>query len=712
MPDLARYKWTFALVGIVLLLLPFVPGVGFAAPDGARLWVSVGPINFQPGEFAKLALALFFAAYLTERRELLAAGTWKVGPFHLPEPRHLGPLFIAWGASLVVLIGQKDMGSSLLFFALFVVLLWVATERVSWLAIGAVLFAAGSFVAWNVIANVQDRVDIWLNPWQQRDGKGFQLVQSTFALAWGKLTGTGLGLGDPTRIPEVKNDFIFAAFGEELGLLGGTAMIVAYLLMVGSGLRIAIQAERTFEKLLATGLTTILGIQAFVIIGGVTRVRAAHRRHPPVRQLRRFVARWPTTCCWPSSCASPTPARSSAATSPAASPGGSGEPSAGRTRPRPGRGGRPTRRRRGRRAGVNRQIRTLGIGLMVLFVALFIQLNVVQVVRADRYDADPGNNRTVVRDFTRPRGPIVTADGAVMAESVPSSDRYRYQRRYPTGELFANVSGYFSFTLGSTQLERTAERRAQRHTPHSRAAGSREPVQRPGQHRRRRHDAADRHPAGGQAGARRPRRQRRPARPPHRRHQGAVELPELRPEPHRHPRLRGGQGGQDRSTTPTRASRCWPTATRSATCPARRSRSSPPPRRWRAASTRSTRTSRRPSSYIAAPDHQAHPQLRRPTCGGTFVEVFRRSCNTAFAEMAVNVGAPDMVATAERYGFNGAPPFDLPRPGAVGLRDRRRLREQHPARSPSPASAQGNTAGHAAADGPGRRRPWPTAARS
>ena len=171
-PDLARYKWTFALIGIVLLLLPFVPGVGFAAPDGARLWVSVGPINFQPGEFAKLALALFFAAYLTERRELLAAGTWKVGPFHLPEPRHLGPLFIAWGASLVVLIGQKDLGSSLLFFALFVVLLWVATERVSWLAIGAVLFAAGSFVAWNVIANVQDRVDVWLDPWQTARRQG------------------------------------------------------------------------------------------------------------------------------------------------------------------------------------------------------------------------------------------------------------------------------------------------------------------------------------------------------------------------------------------------------------------------------------------------------------------------------------------------------------------------------------------------------------
>ena len=289
-PDLARYKWTFAFGGIILLLLPSVPGLGFGAADGARLWVSIGPVNFQPGEFAKIALALFFAAYLTERRELLAAGTWKVGPFHLPELRHLAPLFIAWFASLVVMVSQKDLGSSLLFFALFVVLLWVATERVSWLVIGTGLFALGSFAAWSVLGNVQDRVAIWLDPWSQRDGKGFQLVQSVFALAWGKLSGTGLGLGDPTRIPAVKNDFIFAAFGEELGLLGGTAIVVAYLLMVGSGLRIAIQAERTFEKLLATGLTTIIGVQAFVIIGGVIRVVPLTGVTLPVRELRRIVA--------------------------------------------------------------------------------------------------------------------------------------------------------------------------------------------------------------------------------------------------------------------------------------------------------------------------------------------------------------------------------------------------------------------------------------
>jgi cell division protein FtsW (lipid II flippase) len=269
--DLARYKWTFAFAGVFLLLLPFVPSVGRVI-NGSRIWVGIGPVNFQPGEFAKIALALFFAAYLVEKRELLAMATWRVGPLWLPEPRHLGPVLLAWGASLVVLIGQRDLGSALLFFTLFVVMLWVATERSSYLFIGAVLFAGGAYVAWHLEDTVQSRVSVWLNPWADPLNKGFQLVQAAFALAWGGVSGTGLALGDPTRIPEVKNDFIFAAIGEELGLLGSTAIIVAYLLMIGAGLRIASRAERPFEKLLAAGLTTILGVQAFVIIAGVTRV--------------------------------------------------------------------------------------------------------------------------------------------------------------------------------------------------------------------------------------------------------------------------------------------------------------------------------------------------------------------------------------------------------------------------------------------------------
>jgi cell division protein FtsW (lipid II flippase) len=269
--DLARYKWTFAFAGLALLMLPFGPGIGKII-NGSRIWVAIGPVNFQPGEFAKIFLALFFAAYLVEKRELLAMATWRVGPLWLPEPRHLGPVVVAWALAMVVLVGQKDLGSSLLFFTLFVVMVWVATERASYLVIGAVLFATGAVISWTRLAHVQDRVSIWLDPWADSLGKGYQIVQAVFAFAWGGATGTGLGLGDPSRIPEVKNDFIFAAIGEELGLLGTTAILVAYLLMIGAGLRIAARADRPFEKLLAAGLTTIIGVQAFVIIGGVTRV--------------------------------------------------------------------------------------------------------------------------------------------------------------------------------------------------------------------------------------------------------------------------------------------------------------------------------------------------------------------------------------------------------------------------------------------------------
>ena len=269
--DLARYKWTFLFLGGGLLMLPLVPGIG-SSVGGARIWVSIGPVNFQPGEFAKILLALFFAGYLAERRELIAAGTWKVGPLHLPEPRHLLPIVLAWGFAVVVMVAEKDLGSSLLFFTLFVVMIWVATERAAFLAIGLVLFAAAAFIAWRLFAHVQTRVTIWIDPWPQYQGKGYQIIQAAFALANGGVSGTGLGLGSPTKIPEVKNDFIFAAIGEELGLLGATAILIAFILLIGAGLRTATRSERPFEKILATGLTAIIGFQAFIIIGGVIRV--------------------------------------------------------------------------------------------------------------------------------------------------------------------------------------------------------------------------------------------------------------------------------------------------------------------------------------------------------------------------------------------------------------------------------------------------------
>jgi peptidoglycan glycosyltransferase len=269
--DLERYRYTIGFIGLGLLLLPLVPGVGQTV-NGARIFVSLGPVNFQPGEFAKVALAVFFASYLAEKRELLGMATFQVGPVRMPEPKHLGPVLVAWGVSLVVMFYETDLGSSLLFFALFVVLLWVATERVTYVVISSVLFAAGSYLAWTQFGHVQARVDTWLNPWDTRLGAGFQVTESWFALAFGGLTGTGPGLGRPDRIPVVETDFIFAAIGEELGLAGATLVLVAFLLFVGSGLRTAAAAEEPFDKLLATGLTFLIGFQAFLIIAGVIRL--------------------------------------------------------------------------------------------------------------------------------------------------------------------------------------------------------------------------------------------------------------------------------------------------------------------------------------------------------------------------------------------------------------------------------------------------------
>lgn len=270
--DLERYRYTFAAVGLGLLLLPLVPGIGYDAGSGSRIWVKLGPVNFQPGEVAKVALAIFFAAYLADQRELIATSQWRLGPLRLPHPKYLGPVLVAWAVTLVVMFYQKDLGSSLLFFALFVVMLWVATQRSSFLVIGGALFAIGASFAWRAFGHVRTRVDIWLDPWKDASGSGYQIIQGLFAMASGGITGTGLGLGGETRIPAAENDFVFAVIAQELGLAGGAIVLIAYLLMVGSGLRIAQHTEIAFDKLLATGLTLLLGLQAFIIVAGVVRL--------------------------------------------------------------------------------------------------------------------------------------------------------------------------------------------------------------------------------------------------------------------------------------------------------------------------------------------------------------------------------------------------------------------------------------------------------
>jgi peptidoglycan glycosyltransferase len=269
--DLERYRYTFMLIGIVLLLLPLVPVVGYEI-HGARIWAHVGSVSFQPGEPAKIVLAIFFASYLVEKREVLGMATWPRFAQILPDPKYLGPLLLAWGTSLVVMTAEKDLGSSLLFFALFILLVWVATARAAYLGVGVILFGIGASFAYESFAHVRERVHIWLNPWADPAGNGFQVIQSWFAMAWGGVGGTGLGLGNPDHIPVVATDFIFAAIAEELGLFGTVAVIVAFVLLVGAGLRIAVRADPPFEKLLAAGLTILLGVQAFIIMAGVTRL--------------------------------------------------------------------------------------------------------------------------------------------------------------------------------------------------------------------------------------------------------------------------------------------------------------------------------------------------------------------------------------------------------------------------------------------------------
>jgi cell division protein FtsW (lipid II flippase) len=268
--QLDAYTYTIGLAGLVLLLLPIVPGIGTEV-NGARLWVNLGFVTFQPAEAGRILIVIFLASYLGQRRELLATG---VGRFGLPRVKDLGPILLAWSASLIVLFLERDMGASLLLFGVFIVMLWVATGRWAYLVLGLILFAIGAYIGYLVFSHVQVRVDAWLHAMDPNKvaDEGYQLSQGWFAFASGGMVGTGLGLGSPTLIPYVGSDFILAAFGEELGMLGVSAMLLLYLVVVGRGLRIAVERHDSFEKLLAVGITTVLGLQVFVIAGGVLRL--------------------------------------------------------------------------------------------------------------------------------------------------------------------------------------------------------------------------------------------------------------------------------------------------------------------------------------------------------------------------------------------------------------------------------------------------------
>ena len=266
-----RYRYTVAFVGVGALLLPLAPGIGRTV-NGSRLWVAIGSLSFEPSEVAKVLLVAFFAAYLVDKRELLTYGRIRVGRWFIPSLRDLGPLLLAWGMALVVLGYEKDVGTSLLFFGVFAAMLYIATRRGAYLIGTLLLMAIGAVFAYHAFGHVRLRVENWLNPWTDAQGHGFQIIQSWYAFGSGGVGGTGLGLGSPWQIPNAATDFVFAAIGEELGLVGTIGVLVAFMLLVGSAYRIAVDATRPFAQLFAAGLATILGFQAFLIIGGVTRV--------------------------------------------------------------------------------------------------------------------------------------------------------------------------------------------------------------------------------------------------------------------------------------------------------------------------------------------------------------------------------------------------------------------------------------------------------
>ncbi|UNB52801.1 FtsW/RodA/SpoVE family cell cycle protein [Mycolicibacterium sp. YH-1] len=269
---LARYGYICGLTGLVLLLIPALLPSQYSEQGGAKIWIRLPGFSIQPAEFSKILLLIFFAAVLVSKRSLFTSAGKHVLGMNLPRPRDLAPLLAAWVASIGVMVFEKDLGTSLLLYASFLVLVYIATDRISWVLLGLTLFAAGSVVAYFAFSHVQTRVQNWLDPFADPDGAGYQMVQSLFSFATGGIFGTGLGNGQPGTVPAASTDFIIAAIGEELGLVGFAGVLMLYTILIVRGMRTAIAVRDSFGKLLAAGLASTLAIQLFIVVGGVTKL--------------------------------------------------------------------------------------------------------------------------------------------------------------------------------------------------------------------------------------------------------------------------------------------------------------------------------------------------------------------------------------------------------------------------------------------------------
>ena len=447
-----RYKYVLGIAGIILLVLPMFIGTEIY---GSKLWIKIGGFQFQPGEFAKVLIVLFLAGYLAENRELLSISNRTVLGIKFPRLRLLYPLFIVWGVCLLVVAFERDLGSALLFYTIFLIMLYVATGRVSYVIIGLALLAVGAFGMYQIMSHVQVRVAIWLDPFSDAQNLGYQIVQSLFSLADGGLAGVGIGKGMADIIPVVASDMIFAAIGEEMGLLGGSAVLLLFMLFAVRGLTTAARAKSDLAAFSAAGLTAAISFQAFTIVGGVTKLIPLTGVTLPFMSqggsslLASFVI---VALLLRAGDEATGRSTEIANTSTDLATAGHRTTVRGSHMRRPALD-TPESGLLGRVALANRLTRTVFL-FTALFAVLIGNITYIQVIKASEYQDMPSNNHTINKARFIKRGSIITADGLTLAESIQQADG-TYARSYPNGNLAAHVVGYYSQQYGTMGIENT-----------------------------------------------------------------------------------------------------------------------------------------------------------------------------------------------------------------------------------------------------------------
>jgi peptidoglycan glycosyltransferase len=435
---LARYKYTFGIVGVALLVAPMIVGTEHY---GSKLWIEVGSFSFQPGELAKILVIIFLASFLSENRELLSISNRTVlGVLKVPRLRMLLPLLCVWLIALAIVVWERDLGSAVLFFGIFVVMLFVATGRWFYPIVSALLLGAGGVAAYFAFAHVRTRVQIWLDPFADPTDSGYQIVQGLYSMADGGLFGTGIGQGLPTLIPLSYNDFIFAAIAEEMGLLGASAVLLLFMLFAVRGLLTAARARSDMAAFLAVGLTTSICLQAFLIVGGVTRlipmtgVTLPFMSQGGTSLLTSFIVVGLLLRCGHEGTGTQVELEGS---------GVGGSLHARLETPESG--------VLGRRA-LSHRLTVLTGFFALLFAALIANLAYIQVVQADEIQNMSSNNHTIMRRSYVQRGSILTSDGVILAQSTRQEDG-SYVRSYPQGAMASHTVGYASTQYGSTGIE-------------------------------------------------------------------------------------------------------------------------------------------------------------------------------------------------------------------------------------------------------------------